>query len=182
MWAMLLGRGLVHPLDLHHAANPPSHPELLERLERWFAEQRFDLKALLREVMLSQTYQRSSVLPDRGELPEVAFAVAPLRGLSPEQLSWSVYQATGRIERQLQQFAAKPDEAFPAWKLQAKKLEPLERQTQSLAMVFAGLPGQPDGEFQPIVDQALYLLNNPTILPLVARRTEHVTETARGHG
>ncbi|MGE0756754.1 MAG: DUF1549 domain-containing protein, partial [Pirellulaceae bacterium] len=90
LWAMLMGRGLVHPLDLHHETNPPSHPELLDHLERWFIEHQFDLKALLREMLLSQTYQRSSVLPEGvNEPPEGAFEVASLRGLSPEQLSWS---------------------------------------------------------------------------------------------
>ena len=32
VWALLLGRGIVHPLDLHHSENPPSHPELLDLL------------------------------------------------------------------------------------------------------------------------------------------------------
>lgn len=175
LWAMLMGRGLVHPLDLHHAANPPSHPELLEGLELWFVEHKYDLKALLREMMLSQTYQRSSVLPEGAkELPDDAFAVAPLRGLSPEQLSWSLLQATGRIEQHFSQLeakqksdATKPDETPPAWKIRVKQLEPLERQTQALISVFAGLPGQPDGDFQPVVDQALHLLNSPTMLPLL---------------
>ena len=175
LWAMLMGRGLVHPLDLHHASNPPSHPELLERLERWLVEHKYDLKGLLREMMLSQTYQRSSVLPEEvKQLPDDAFAVASLRGLSPEQLSWSLLQATGRIEQQFSQLeakqksdATKPDETPPAWKIRLKQLEPLERQTQPLIAVFAGLPGQPDGDFQPVVDQALHLLNSPTVLPLL---------------
>lgn len=166
VWAMLLGRGLVHPLDLHHAANPPSHPELLDRLDQWFVAQQFDLKALLKEIMLSQTYQRASVLPDGREVPEAAFAVAPLRGLTPEQLGWSLLQAVGRVERQLQQ-PAKLEEGLPEWKQRAKKLEPLDRSAQALVTVFAGLPGHPDGEFQPVVDHALHLLNSPTIVPLV---------------
>lgn len=175
LWAMLMGRGLVHPLDLHHASNAPSHPELLDRLEHWLVEHNYDLKALLREMLLSQTYQRSSVLPEGvKELPDDAFAVAPLRGLSPEQLSWSVLQATGRIEQHFSQLeakqkadASKPDDAPPAWKTRTTQLEPLERQTRPLITVFAGLPGQPDGDFQPVVDQALHLLNSPTMLPLL---------------
>ncbi len=175
LWAMLMGRGLVHPLDLHHAGNPPSHPELLDRLERWFVEHNYNLKALLREMLLSQTYQRSSVLPEGvKELPDDTFAGAPLRGLSPEQLSWSLLQATGRIEQHFSRLeaqpmsaASKPDDAPPAWKLRMTQLEPLERQTQPLITVFAGLPGQPDGDFQPIVDQALHLLNSPAMLPLL---------------
>ena len=29
MWWVMMGRGLVDPLDLRHADNPPSPPELL---------------------------------------------------------------------------------------------------------------------------------------------------------
>ena len=32
LWAMMMGKGLVQPIDLHHPANPPSHPELLRLL------------------------------------------------------------------------------------------------------------------------------------------------------
>ena len=33
-WFLMMGRGLVHPLNLHHAGNPPSHPELLDASSR----------------------------------------------------------------------------------------------------------------------------------------------------
>ena len=36
LWFLLMGRGLVHPLDLHHTDNPPSHPELLDLLAKEF--------------------------------------------------------------------------------------------------------------------------------------------------
>jgi len=194
LWALLLGRGIVHPLDLHHSANPPSHPELLETLERWLVEHRYDIRALLREIALSQTYQRSSVLPEGvQELPDNAFAVAPLRGLTAEQLSWSVLQATGRIEQHFGQLAAqqkdaisKPDETVPLWKLRTTQIEPLERQTRVLTAAFVGLPGQVEGDFQPVVDQALHLLNSPSMLPLLQdqsstllKRLSEITEVER---
>lgn len=191
MWALLLGRGLVHPLDLHHAGNLPSHPELLDHLDQWFVAHQFDLRGLLREILLSRTYQRASVVPPGQAPPRPdAFAVAPLRGLSPEQLSWSILQATGRLESQLRvrpsnrpksspapqpmataASGAAPSEsqaaAPPAWQTRLAALDPLDRQVKPLVAVFAGLPGQPDGDFQPIVDQALHLLNGPAMLPLV---------------
>ena len=36
LWALMMGRGLVHPVDLHHDANPPSNPELLDLLATQF--------------------------------------------------------------------------------------------------------------------------------------------------
>ena len=61
----MMGRGLVEPLDLHHAKNLPSHPELLDLLARRFEAMNYDIKALLRELALSRTYQRASLLPER---------------------------------------------------------------------------------------------------------------------
>ena len=61
LWAMMMGRGLIHPVDHDHAGNPPSHPELLNRLGQEFAAtQKFDIQWLLREIALSRTYQLSS--------------------------------------------------------------------------------------------------------------------------
>jgi hypothetical protein len=184
LWALMLGRGLVHPLDLHHAANPPSHPELLDRLEQWMVDHQYDLRGFLRELVLTETYQRSSVLP-KGEQnpPAAAFAVAPLRGLTAEQLRWSLLQATGRIDQHDAKLAAaahkskpsmktapeKPTSPSPepAWKVRLTRYEALERQTATLINAFAGLPGQVEGDFQPIVDQALYMRNSKALLPLL---------------
>jgi hypothetical protein len=175
LWALLFGRGLVHPLDLHHPANQPSHPELLERLEQWLVDNQYDTRGLLREIALSQTYQRSSILPQGvRELPDDTFAVARLRGMSAEQFSWSVLQSLGRIEGEMSttEAARQSDtenlvEASSAWKLRAKHYESLERHARSFSMIFAGLPGQPEGDIQCSVDQALYLLNSPNMLSVL---------------
>lgn len=164
LWAHLLGRGLVHPLDLRHAANPPSHPALLSRLEQWTIDNGFNIRALLREIALSETYQRASLLPagTSGVPPEETFAVAGLRGLSAESFRWSVLQATGRLESHLAKAKAPPD-----WQARLTHLEALERPSAGLLAVFSGLPGQPESGFQPTVDQALHLLNSAKSLPLL---------------
>ena len=65
LWAVMMGRGLVHPVDLGHPANPPSHPELLRLLGDELAALKFDVKAFLRELALSGTYQRRSTCLER---------------------------------------------------------------------------------------------------------------------
>jgi hypothetical protein len=60
IWAHMFGRGIVHPLDLHHSGNPPVHPELLDALGEGLASLKFDLRNFVREIALSKTYQRSS--------------------------------------------------------------------------------------------------------------------------
>src|SRR5262249_20276917 len=99
IYAMLLGRGIVNTIDYDTQENPPSTPELLNLLADEFAKAKYDLKYLIREVMLTKTYQRSSLMPAGvDKVPENTFAVAILRPLSPEQLSWSMMQATGLAE------------------------------------------------------------------------------------
>lgn len=58
LWAHMLGRGLVHPVDLHHFENPPTNPELLRLLGEQIAAMNFDVRRFLREIALSQAYQR----------------------------------------------------------------------------------------------------------------------------
>jgi hypothetical protein len=111
LWAIMMGRGLVHPLDMHHSDNPPSHPELLDLLAQEFVAMGFDVRAFLRELALTRTYARSSEPPpdlSPGDLDASRFNVAALKPLSPEQFCWSLMQATGlvastreQVERQL---------------------------------------------------------------------------------
>tara|TARA_Y100001933_G_scaffold6899_1_gene6203 strand:- start:3278 stop:5677 length:2400 start_codon:yes stop_codon:yes gene_type:complete len=63
LWAHMFGRGIVHPLDFHHSENPPTNPVLLNTLAAGLADLDFDLRKFMREIALSQTYQRSSELP-----------------------------------------------------------------------------------------------------------------------
>jgi len=98
LWAQLMGRGLIHPLDLDHAANPPSHPELLTLLADDLAAHQFDFRYFLRELALSRTYQLSSQLPPGGIEEPARFTAANLKPLSPEELVWSLMQATGQVE------------------------------------------------------------------------------------
>ncbi len=60
LWTLMLGQGVVDPPDLHHAENPPTHPELLALLADALADSEFDVKTMLREIVLSRAYQRGT--------------------------------------------------------------------------------------------------------------------------
>ncbi|HUG67203.1 MAG TPA: DUF1549 domain-containing protein, partial [Pirellulaceae bacterium] len=60
-WSHLMGRGLVEPVDDFRATNPPSHPELLEALNRDFVEHGLDAKHLIRTICNSHVYQLAAV-------------------------------------------------------------------------------------------------------------------------
>ncbi|MEX2578897.1 MAG: DUF1549 and DUF1553 domain-containing protein [Verrucomicrobiales bacterium] len=59
VWAAFFGRGLVDPVDDLRASNPASNEPLLDALADHLVEHDFDLKALMRLILLSETYQRS---------------------------------------------------------------------------------------------------------------------------
>ena len=61
MWAHFMGRGFVHPVDDFGPHNPPSHPELLDRLAEEFKASGYDIKELIRWIMASEAYNLSSV-------------------------------------------------------------------------------------------------------------------------
>jgi len=79
LWAHMMGRGLVHPVDLHHPENPPTHPELLDMLADGFGTMKYDVKAFLRELALSGTYQQSFEMPGgMAERTQTAIKQLPL--------------------------------------------------------------------------------------------------------
>jgi len=84
LWAQMFGRGLVHPLDLHHPDNPPSHPALLSLLADEFVAMKYDVKKFLGELALSRAYQRSSDAPSPAALP-AGVAARRLPALEAEQ-------------------------------------------------------------------------------------------------
>lgn len=72
VWANFLGVGLVEPVDDLRASNPASNEPLLAALAGYLVEHKYDLKALMRLILQSQTYQRSSEpLPEN--LPDERF-------------------------------------------------------------------------------------------------------------
>ncbi len=60
-WKHFMGRGLVEPEDDMRVSNPPSNPELLDALADSFVRSGYDLKALVRLIATSKTYDRSSL-------------------------------------------------------------------------------------------------------------------------
>jgi hypothetical protein len=61
IWAAYLGIGIVNAVDDLRASNPESNPALMAYLSQYLIENRYDLKTLMRQIMNSETYQRSSI-------------------------------------------------------------------------------------------------------------------------
>jgi hypothetical protein len=94
LWYRHMGLGLVMPLDQMHIENPPTHPELLDWLATDLAEHGYDLRRLIRGIVLSNTYARSSRQPEKDAPDEKLFAVARVRPLTPTQMAASLKVAS----------------------------------------------------------------------------------------
>ena len=102
LWAQMMGRGLVEPLDFHHASNPPSHPQLLELLATEFASMNYDLRAFLRQLALTETYQRKFEMPTQlaDQADEVKAKLAALKeeNARRRELSQASAEALGQLK------------------------------------------------------------------------------------
>jgi hypothetical protein len=103
LWAQFLGYGFTKPVDDLGPHNPPSHPELLARLADEFGGHGYDLRRLIRWIVLSDAYALSSKYgsklgnaaddPSTGTPP--LFSHFYVRQMSAEQLYESLLVATG---------------------------------------------------------------------------------------
>jgi mono/diheme cytochrome c family protein len=155
-WAMLMGRGLVHPVDRMDSAHPPTHPDLLAWLARDFEQSSYDIRRLLRNILLTRAYQLDSTPADKGPKPAPeTFAYALEKPLSAESLWRSTLVATGHTPDangnfpQHDKTRAKFVDAFP-------ELFPVE--------------------FNANLKQALFLTNNPLLDELLRPKDGNLTE------
>ena len=97
LWSQMFGIGLVDPPDDFTADNPPSHPKLLDLLASEFASHNFDVRHILRSIVASDAYQRTSRQTDPSQQKPRLFSRMAVKGLSPEQIFDSLAQATGYV-------------------------------------------------------------------------------------
>ncbi len=173
MWFVMMGHGLVNPLDLHHPDNPPSHPELLKLLAEEWAKQKFDFKWMWRTLARTEAYQRTSILPAGQAAPPLeSFALMREKHLTAETLFWSVLTATGELDRYRSQekYQNKTAEEIVADVKDLKTLQELFIKT------FANPPKEPEYEFAPTVKAALFVLNDKRVLRLFDRKAGNLID------
>jgi hypothetical protein len=98
IWAELMGRGLVEPVDDHRATNPATHPELLDALTQDFIAHGFDMRHSIRTIVESEAYQRSSMATPGNEGDDRFYSKAIVRPLPPHVLVDAVGKVTGIAE------------------------------------------------------------------------------------
>ena len=90
IWAHLMGRGIVEPIDDFRSSNPPVNSELLNALASDFVDSGFDRKHLIRTILNSSTYQRGSRANEFNATDEKLFSRARIRLISAERIQDAV--------------------------------------------------------------------------------------------
>jgi mono/diheme cytochrome c family protein len=151
VWAMLLGRGLVHPVDLMDSKHAPSHPDLLDWLAHDFERSGYDVRRLIRNVVLSRAYQLDSRPAGKVAPADEAFARALDKPLTAEQLYRSLLSATANPVAADGKVAGLTEEELR---------KAFVRQFPDLFV--------PD--YNATLQQAMFLANSPLLEPLLAPR------------
>jgi len=156
IWANFLGVGLVEAVDDMRKTNPASNEKLLAATAKFLAEKKFDLKALMRTILQSETYQRSSVaLPGNAADTRFYSRYYPRRMMA-EVLLDALSQATGAPTK----FKSYPE----GWRA-------LQLPDSNVDSYFLKAFGRPDREKtcecertdEPSVTQVLHISNGDTL-------------------
>jgi len=103
VWSIFFGRGLVAtPSNFGQLGSLPSHSELLDDLAVRFMENNWSIKWLVRELVLSSTYQQNSQIISRNELIDptnIYLWRMNRRRLSVEQWRDSILAASNNLDR-----------------------------------------------------------------------------------
>ena len=174
LWGLVMGRGLVEPLDMMHADNPPSHPELLVLLADELLQNGYDMRSVIRQLVLSETYQRGSQIVEVDpRQSEAAYLAAVLKPLTPEQLAWSTMQAVGLVETTRCEQIARFKEADPSFDPnaveQAVRLEQAVHESlQPHVDTFVAEFATKTDRFSATAGQALFLENGELVTEWLA--------------
>ena len=93
VWAQLMGRGIVHPVDAMHTK--PWNEDLLDYLADRFAKDGYDLKKFLHFVMTSEAYGATSDRLKEEPGGNYVFKGPVPKRMTAEQLMDSIWQVTG---------------------------------------------------------------------------------------
>ena len=95
VWANYFGVGLVEKVDDLRATNPPSNRPLFDAAAAYLIEQDYDLKALMRTILQSETYQRDYIALPENKADERFYSHYYPRRMSAEVMLDAISQVTG---------------------------------------------------------------------------------------
>jgi hypothetical protein len=166
LWHHVFGRGLVTSVDnFGKLGDLPSHPELLDLLAQRFVNSGGSVKQLLKEILLTRTFRRSSHVPPTNTAVDAENRLLthfPLRRLEAESIRDSIVALTGKLNMEL--YGEPIESSFERRSVYVKvirnKLDPFL--TTFDAPVPFSTRGKRDATNVPA--QSLTLLNDPNVI------------------
>ena len=189
LWHHTFGRGLVGTVDnFGRLGDQPTHPELLDYLAQRFVQERWSVKSLLRALLLTEAYQRSST-PAEGtpthDGPNDLLSHMRIRRLEGEALRDSLISLAGRLD--VRMYGPGDNALAPPREQVRRSIYLLIRRNtlNPLITTFDGpkpftTVGRRDSTNVPV--QSLTLLNDPFIIETARRWSEQLEANASDEG
>jgi hypothetical protein len=167
IWAHLLGRGIIDPVDDIRSSNPPSNPALLDALAKDFVEHGYDQKRLIRTILNSRTYQLAARTTPSNAADTQNFSHYLPRRLTAEQFSDAVTQVSGVRDTFQGRIIGTGTVALPSGGVRASQIP-----DRLLSSEMMNLFGRPRGESscacerneETSIAHALHLINNKGLI------------------
>ncbi len=120
MWQMIFGRGIVaSSADFGSQGQRPTHPELLDWLACELVDSGWDVKHMMKTIVMSATYRQSSVTsPAKGEVDPYnqLLSRGPRFRLSAEFVRDAVLQASGTLVKRIGGPSVRPYQPPNLWR------------------------------------------------------------------
>jgi hypothetical protein len=155
VWGSIMGRGLTDPIDDVRATNPASNAELFDALVADFTRD-FDVKRLIRTILLSRTYQLSSEPNASNQSDNKYYSHYLIKRLPAEVLLDAMSQVTG------------VPTAFDGYAMGTRALQLPDVQIKSEFLNVFGRPKRVicdagERSSDPSIAQALHVINGDTL-------------------
>lgn len=92
MWYWIFGKGIVHEPDDWRDDNRPSNPELLNYLTDFFIKNKFNLRALMKKILLSDEFN-AKMAPEGSYIPQRLPAEVIVDAIASVTDMWSTYNS-----------------------------------------------------------------------------------------
>ncbi|KAF0181154.1 MAG: hypothetical protein FD161_460 [Limisphaerales bacterium] len=179
VWANFMGVGLVEAVDDLRVTNPASNEKLLSALAKFLADQRYDLKSLMRLILQSEAYQRGSESGPGNAGDQRYYSRYYPRRLMAEALLDAYSQVTGvptEFRRDVRNANRGVGDRYPV------SLRALQLPDANVASYFLKTFGRADRlqtcecerSEEPSMAQALHIANGDTLNPKLAAKDNRI--------
>ncbi len=169
LWSWRFGRGIVaSPSNFGQLGERPTHPELLDWLASELMDGGWSIKALDRQILLSDAYRRSSTIltanQDEDAANSLLWRFNPVERLDAETLRDSILAVSGQLDRT----PGGPPAPLDGKNLRRALYGTVERTSPDRTMTLFDFPDPKSHSEQRSVTvgplHRLYFLNNPFVM------------------